>query len=472
MLKKVAIICGILIAALTIPGLILCSWFNYQAPKELEAARQRLRDMGAPMTLEEILLPPVPEEQNAAPLYLKLAELVENSPEIKQAEELIEDGIFGDDYSKGPEHIRRMQLSDEEWKTLTKALGLIEETGYFELLSKICSRPHFRPNRDYTQGPATLMSGTLLPSVGSIREAVNFLSYRAAVSYHNNDVTASTSYLKDAFVISEHMAEGQILINILTSLAVRGIAHDSLEAISRSGDHPNSLDLLNFKNSLLNSWLNSIDMERVAIASPLFEALINEGLDEFEALAMSGEAAELRAVAKWNLFGLIDWLFYHDYMAYLNYMADARTAYSLRPYELADLRIRQERAQDKAESDRYVLTQMMAIPTAKPQELIYQSITQDRLATTGLALASYHTDYNRFPETLDTLIPYYLAELPIDPFSGEPLIYKRIDDGFSLYSVGQNLVDDQGFQNYDDRREGDLIWTGFGSKLERIYEEW
>ena len=34
--------------------------------------------------------------------------------------------------------------------------------------------------------------------------------------------------------------------------------------------------------------------------------------------------------------------------------------------------------------------------------------------------------------------------MPVDPFTGEPYHYRTTDDGFLLYSVGQNLTDDNG----------------------------
>jgi hypothetical protein len=38
----------------------------------------------------------------------------------------------------------------------------------------------------------------------------------------------------------------------------------------------------------------------------------------------------------------------------------------------------------------------------------------------------------------------YLKQLPADPFSGGALVYKKTDDGFTLYSVGLDMVDDGG----------------------------
>ena len=50
----------------------------------------------------------------------------------------------------------------------------------------------------------------------------------------------------------------------------------------------------------------------------------------------------------------------------------------------------------------------------------------------------------RFPEEIDELVPDLLDEKPVDPFTGNPFIYKLREDGFVVYSVGSNEKDDEG----------------------------
>jgi len=65
-------------------------------------------------------------------------------------------------------------------------------------------------------------------------------------------------------------------------------------------------------------------------------------------------------------------------------------------------------------------------------------------ARIGLACKIYKNRYGEFPAALAELIPAILQEIPVDPFTGGSLIYKRSDDGFIVYSVGSNLKDDEG----------------------------
>jgi hypothetical protein len=51
----------------------------------------------------------------------------------------------------------------------------------------------------------------------------------------------------------------------------------------------------------------------------------------------------------------------------------------------------------------------------------------------------------KYPASLDSLVPKFIAAMPVDPVDGEPLRYRLNRDGtFLLYSVGDNGVDDGG----------------------------
>ena len=63
-------------------------------------------------------------------------------------------------------------------------------------------------------------------------------------------------------------------------------------------------------------------------------------------------------------------------------------------------------------------------------------------ARTALALNQYKAEAGHYPETLDALIPNYLVALPVDPFSGQHLLYAVHGGKYLLYSVGANGLDD------------------------------
>jgi len=64
---------------------------------------------------------------------------------------------------------------------------------------------------------------------------------------------------------------------------------------------------------------------------------------------------------------------------------------------------------------------------------------------TVLAVMSYEKEKGQYPASLDELLEAgYLKKLPMDPYSDGPLVYRRTESGFLLYSFGRNLKDDGG----------------------------
>lgn len=79
------------------------------------------------------------------------------------------------------------------------------------------------------------------------------------------------------------------------------------------------------------------------------------------------------------------------------------------------------------------------------------------------ALERFRLARAELPNTLDALVPQYLAEIPRDVIDGQPLRYRRDGvDNFTLWSVGWNQTDDGGQiarngERVDDPK-GDWVW--------------
>ena len=64
--------------------------------------------------------------------------------------------------------------------------------------------------------------------------------------------------------------------------------------------------------------------------------------------------------------------------------------------------------------------------------------------TVGLALELFRRRHGAYPSTLNELTPGLLPTVPLDRFDGGPLRYKLVDGKPVVYSVGFDLVDDDG----------------------------
>ena len=70
--------------------------------------------------------------------------------------------------------------------------------------------------------------------------------------------------------------------------------------------------------------------------------------------------------------------------------------------------------------------------------------TMLELTRFAAALAVYRAEQGAYPENLKELTPGVLDEVPVDLYNAKPFVYKRLADGFLLYSAGENGTDDGG----------------------------
>jgi hypothetical protein len=79
---------------------------------------------------------------------------------------------------------------------------------------------------------------------------------------------------------------------------------------------------------------------------------------------------------------------------------------------------------------------------------IFENKTLYGAVITILALKRYKLDTGAYPETLDELLDEdYITSIPMDPYSDKPLVYKKTETEFTLYSVGTDFKDDNGISS-------------------------
>ncbi|HLH56996.1 MAG TPA: hypothetical protein VKY92_25675 [Verrucomicrobiae bacterium] len=68
------------------------------------------------------------------------------------------------------------------------------------------------------------------------------------------------------------------------------------------------------------------------------------------------------------------------------------------------------------------------------------------LATCALAVERFRLAEGRLPTSLKELTPRFLDAVPIDPFDGNPVRYRRLSSGYVIYSVDSDGHDDGGLE--------------------------
>jgi hypothetical protein len=94
---------------------------------------------------------------------------------------------------------------------------------------------------------------------------------------------------------------------------------------------------------------------------------------------------------------------------------------------------------------RYWPLTVFAPALARASELSHRTKVKTEALVTTIAAIRYKRAHGDYAESLDRLLEAdLLKKLPMDPYSDGPLVYRRTDDGFVLYSLGADFEDDGG----------------------------
>lgn len=137
----------------------------------------------------------------------------------------------------------------------------------------------------------------------------------------------------------------------------------------------------------------------------------------------------------------------------LDYMADCIAAAELPPPQRAT-RFRQIDKELDDLSFLHAVVKTMAPALGRVAELDLRCQAQLDLARTALAIERYRLVIEGIPEQLEELVPRYLDAVPLDPFDGQPVRYRRTDAGYRLYSIMEDGQDNGG-RTRDEVNKGD-----------------
>jgi hypothetical protein len=85
-------------------------------------------------------------------------------------------------------------------------------------------------------------------------------------------------------------------------------------------------------------------------------------------------------------------------------------------------------------------------------------------ARAAIAVERYQVVHGALPPVLDDCVPNFLASLPEDPYDGTPIRYSRQENGYIVYSIGEDLVDNGGLKVQRDK-SGNRVQNESGDYL-------
>lgn len=324
-----------------------------------------------------------------------------------------------------------------------------EALGY---LKKAAKKPYYWVQR---QAKNNFFMGILMPDLGNFRTAVYCTDLQARFMASQGRTEPALQQVIDMYRIGTHLTGPRILIEQLVGIALRAIAVQSgFQILDGAKIQPDLLKDFQEKLQKLSSeekFVIDFTTEKFMIFDSIQRMFTDDGkggghvygtrllensacLEPLLGLELTTEQREsFKRLKRQQTAELTDEMF-----EYFSRQAH-KTPWYLHN-EGTDLeKIIEETTKDNP------LVQMLTPNAGRVMEISFRvKVHTDALITT-LALLRYKADKGRFPENLNQLVTAgYLKGLPLDPFSDNPLVYKRIGDDFTLYSFGADFDDDGG----------------------------
>ena len=396
-----------------------------------------LQNEGRPMAAEAIIPPRVSDTENAAPLYRAAATRLkaEKSGDTDLFEvmgDLARDCIEG---TSSPEKKAefRQRLQD---KVVAEALIEVENASL---------RPRCRFDLDYSKGAAILM-----PHCSELRNLSRIICGRARLQADDGDMAGAWRSVLLSLRLANALETEPILISQLVRMAQLKFGTDALRYVCRTA--PPAGDQLPAIESALKPFddnrpfVLSMDGERLLLGEWAFNTLSMHQMRKAMALTDGGLSP---------LFLLTMFFrpaFVRDHAEYLH-VVRSYAQIGARPYSPSDGNIGESLLK---EVPKYCVLTRMLLPALSASKVRFIGMmAQTRATLAGLAVLRYRQTHGAYPKSLDECGQGGV----MDPFTSKPLIYRVTDDGFVLYSTGEDQHDDGGALPQTPKDKGkDIGW--------------
>ena len=459
---------GVLIAVVILILLVVVhTTLNVVLHRRFEAKLAEIKRTGAAVTLSELVPEPVPDGQDAAVHYSYALSIMEQA--------LVEEGedsgkildAFHISLHRSMFAQKRPQVEDSAIKAARKYLAKARpgvDTDGREI--ELAARHIFTSGKmaralqvvkdareldraqllsDYDLGVESV-AGMILPHLARFRALSRWVASAAILAAREGDMNEAFDLISSGLHIANSLRNEPILIAQFVQIAIGGIAINAMYETLDENYPPNEhvpmivfeLNDLRDRRSFVRAWQG----ERCFA----IDWLRRPPRDE-RGLRLRG-AIRSAADHLARPFRLLDEVAYLDSTAKLIDLAAL-------PFYRSQEQLEQLQHDINKMSKLKPLTQIAMTPSLSALQVQDKQVAMCDLAEMAMYLKQYKKKAGSYPEKLDAIVPEYIQEVPVDPFTGTPYIYRKEGEGFVLYSVARNLLDDGGTPDWPG---GDIVW--------------
>lgn len=418
-----------------------------QVKKELE----KLQQMGEPTKLPD-LLPPIPVSQDGTPLYKRAI------TELELAKKKLPQPVWDSIY----EFIRRQPIKPFNLADVQKVLNEVQPA--LQILRKALNYPHMQiVNWDF-ENPIN----TELPHLPWFREFARLLVAEGEWRKRQGDIDGAIESHLAGLKLARRTGDEPILITFLVQGEIFAITINGLQQVLLNAEaSPKSYQALLAE---LQAWDIDRDFVRAIQSERVIAIATCEWIRKTPSKHLSDGGLIIWLGGKNALIARNELKLLKYYETMIN-IARKGTPYDWKAIDQLELDTDHSKLLEildeilhKMLGGKVILVygDFIANWFITCMRLIFNKLANyhalQRIAQVAIALRLYRQENRRYPETLQELVPKYLPNLPIDPFDGKPLRYKRLTNGFKIWSIGQDLKDDGGVEKKPRWEKGDIVW--------------
>jgi hypothetical protein len=430
---------GLIVTSLLIAMAAVWTGFDIKYSRELHSVLADLKTQGYPLAAAEIRPQPVPNDRNAALVYLRVFPVKFDTYEVTHGAPK----EVGLDDVKLPVSYRTSLAYALSAQPVLQSRKVQRD---FALLKEASLRPDCVFPIRWEKG-----FGATFPHLRQFRQAARLVALQAIIEAHEGDLPQALDWLTVCYRMADHASREPSLIAMLVARAMCRVADAAAQVILSTAD------ISAETASPLQKQLANMDF--TSRLTPAIRTEMAMGVDA----AIHLGARDLRdlkeatgsATWPWTVAMVVcrPWI-NHDRAYYAQTVA-ARIALSSGPF-------RDYRAPADAAGHVNRLCAPISSTLLPAMPLRLALIQRDEttaslgLLQTALSVKAYKHDHGSYPNSLSDL-----KDTLTDPFSGEPFVYRRDGEGFILYSIGHNLKDDRGTEALNaeaNTEDADIVW--------------
>jgi hypothetical protein len=277
----------------------------------------------------------------------------------------------------------------------------------------------------------------LIPDLTTVRQAAFLLSLEAYWHLDNGDPSQATRSVETALALANSFPASTVM-NRLVQVSMRALAMQTLERIL------NQISLTEHDLLSLSETIHAFETDKGLRQTFIGERCFGLYCLDHQILGRMTSLAKAVGVLQPQAMKYIDMM--QEFIDITNQPEHKQKQLCM--------------AIESTIAKRGMFAQTLAPAFTRTFELENRCLANCRVARTALALERYYLAQGQPAESIDVLVPEYLDDVPKDPFDGQALRFRRLDQGFVVYSIGEDLSDDGGkeLDKEERRKNRDLPW--------------